>query len=37
MRHLLEWKTASQRRRLKRKTVISPSEEKRVREMLPGA
>jgi large subunit ribosomal protein L35 len=37
LRHLLEWKSSKQHRRLKRKAVVSPAEVKRIREMLPGA
>ncbi|MBI5078900.1 50S ribosomal protein L35 [Candidatus Saganbacteria bacterium] len=36
MRHLLEWKSSKQRHRLKKKMVISPSDEKRVQQMIPG-
>lgn len=36
MRHLLEWKSPAQRRRLKGKREVSPSDENRVRKMLPG-
>ncbi|OGB89271.1 50S ribosomal protein L35 [candidate division WOR-1 bacterium RIFCSPHIGHO2_01_FULL_53_15] len=36
LRHLLEWKSTSQRRRLKRKSVVSPADETRIRVMLPG-
>ncbi len=37
LRHILEWKSPKQHRRLKRKAVVAPSEAKRIREMLPGA
>ncbi|MDD4179894.1 MAG: 50S ribosomal protein L35 [Candidatus Margulisbacteria bacterium] len=36
LRHILEWKTARQRRRLKQKAVISSADVRRVRDMLPG-
>jgi len=36
LRHLLEWKSPAQRRRLKRKSVVSPSDAARVRQMIPG-
>jgi large subunit ribosomal protein L35 len=36
LRHLLECKSARQRRRLKRKAVLSPSDIRRVQAMLPG-
>jgi large subunit ribosomal protein L35 len=36
LRHLLEWKSPSQRRRLKKKVVVSPSDKRRIREMIPG-
>ena len=36
LRHLLEWKSPGQRRRLKRKKPVSPADEARVRQMLAG-
>jgi len=36
LRHILEWKTSRQRRKLKRKSVLSKADERRVREMIPG-
>ncbi|MFA6431268.1 MAG: 50S ribosomal protein L35 [Candidatus Margulisiibacteriota bacterium] len=35
-RHLLEWKSSTQRRRLNRRRTISPADERRVRVMIPG-
>jgi len=36
LRHLLECKSNSQHRRLKKKLVVSPSDVERIRQMLPG-
>ena len=36
LRHILEWKTPSQRRRLKKKAVVSPTDRGRVLAMIPG-
>jgi len=36
LRHILEWKSAAQRRRLKRKAVVSSADAHRVRQMIPG-
>lgn len=36
LRHLLEWKSPAQRRRLKAKVEVSPSDANRVRKMIPG-
>ncbi|OGC11888.1 50S ribosomal protein L35 [candidate division WOR-1 bacterium RIFOXYA12_FULL_52_29] len=36
LRHLLEWKSASKRRRLKAKKEVSPSDVRRIHDMLPG-
>ena len=36
LRHLLEWKSPGQRRRLKRKSIVSPGDAARVRQMMPG-
>lgn len=36
LRHLMEWKSATQRRKLKRKAVVSPGDAQRVRAMIPG-
>ena len=36
LRHLLEWKSSSKRRRLKRKKVLSRTDERRVQDMIPG-
>jgi large subunit ribosomal protein L35 len=36
LRHILEWKSPKQHRRLKRKAVVSPTDVRRVREMIPG-
>ncbi|MGB9613309.1 MAG: 50S ribosomal protein L35 [Candidatus Margulisiibacteriota bacterium] len=36
LRHLLEWKSAKQHRRLKAPAKVSPSDRKRVLTMLPG-
>ncbi|MBN3033033.1 MAG: 50S ribosomal protein L35 [Candidatus Saganbacteria bacterium] len=36
LRHLLEWKSPAQRRRLKRKSVVSPADARRVLAMIPG-
>jgi large subunit ribosomal protein L35 len=35
-RHLLECKSATQRRRLKKNAVVSPSDVRRIHDMLPG-
>jgi large subunit ribosomal protein L35 len=35
-RHLLECKSGGQRSRLKKNSVVSPSDVERVRQMLPG-
>ncbi|MFA4844562.1 MAG: 50S ribosomal protein L35 [Candidatus Margulisiibacteriota bacterium] len=35
-RHLLECKSATQRRRLKKNAVLSPADVRRVHDMLPG-
>jgi large subunit ribosomal protein L35 len=34
-RHLLEWKTSTQKRRLGRDAVLSPTDAKRVKVMMP--
>lgn len=36
LRHLLEWKTAAQRRRRKGKSEVSTADRERVRKMIPG-
>lgn len=36
LRHILEWKSPRQHRRLKRKAVVSPADTGRVKEMLRG-
>ncbi|MFH1387095.1 MAG: 50S ribosomal protein L35 [bacterium] len=36
LRHLLECKNSRQRRKLRRSSVVSPSDERRIRDMLPG-
>ena len=36
LRHLLEWKSPKQHRRLKKRVTVSPSDQERVRQMLPG-
>jgi large subunit ribosomal protein L35 len=35
LRHILEWKSPKQHRRLKRKAVVSPADVERVKEMIP--
>lgn len=36
-RHILEWKTSRQKRRLSKNVMVSKSDEARVRAMLPNA
>ena len=36
LRHILEWKSPKQRRKLKRPAQVSASDRARVRQMLPG-
>jgi len=36
LRHLLEWKSPRQRRRLKREKLVSDADQTRVRQMLAG-
>ena len=35
-RHILEWKTSKQKRRLSKTVLVSKADEARVRKMLPG-
>jgi large subunit ribosomal protein L35 len=34
-RHLLEWKPSKRKRQLRKETVIAPSDEKRMRRLVP--
>jgi len=36
LRHLLEWKSPRQRRRLKKEKLVSDADQTRVRQMLAG-
>ena len=36
LRHILEWKTARQRRKLKKVAVVSHADTKRIKEMIHG-
>ncbi|MFA5113155.1 MAG: 50S ribosomal protein L35 [Candidatus Margulisiibacteriota bacterium] len=36
LRHILEWKSSRQRRKLRRKSVVARSDERRIRDMIPG-
>ncbi len=34
-KHLLEWKPSKRKRQLRKETVISPADEKRIRRLVP--
>ena len=34
-KHLLEWKPSKRKRQLRKKTVIAPADEKRIRRLVP--
>jgi large subunit ribosomal protein L35 len=36
LRHILEWKSSRQRRKLRRKSELSSADTRRVRDMIPG-